>query len=402
MAGDPPLGVLSTITALGETQLPSPRPAATGERAATGARYSVVAELGRGGMGIVDHVWDGDLMRDLAVKRIRAEHRDDPRLVAQFLWEARIGAHLDHPNIVPVHDLGRTADGPYFTMKRAAGRSLAEWLAQLQRGDAPESRFPLARRLRVMHQICQAIAFAHRRGVLHRDLKPANVLLGDDGEVLVTDWGLALPVPGPVGDELRRVMPQGLGELSAGTPLYMSPEQARGEPLDERSDIFTLGVMLYEVAALARPFEASSLSELASAREHAAPRPLRAVKPDAPRSLAAVIECAMAPRAADRYASAGELADDLERVIDGHTPVAEHASAATRFARYYLTRDHALDSMRVMDLDLLVGSGWFLGLASGAGLSWLAGVWWWWIALIAMAVTGYPPMARWVAARRAR
>jgi len=388
------LGVTSTVTALGETQLP-PRPAATGEISgwSSGSRYARVGVLGRGGMGIVDQVWDGDLMRDLAIKRIRPELRDDPGMVAQFLWEARVGAYLDHPNIIPVHDLGTSAEGPYFTMKRASGNSLAHWLDQLRLGEpSAVEQMPLARRLRIMHQICQAIGFAHARGVLHRDLKPANVLIGEHNEVLVTDWGLAIPLPGNAGEELRRVMPSGIDQLSAGTPLYMSPEQERGDPLDQRSDVYTLGIMLYELASLRHP--------RAGLERTAPPRPIQEVWPAVPRSLAAVIEHAMEPDPANRYATIPELIVDLERLFDGQMPLAQNASAAARLVQFYMARDPAMSTLRVSDIDMWIASGWLAGFAMGlTGAFWID-AWWSIVPFVLSIVVAIRPTRRYLEARR--
>ncbi|HTJ42955.1 MAG TPA: serine/threonine-protein kinase [Kofleriaceae bacterium] len=391
----------STVTALGETQLPAPVDGGVRAHATVGDhRYASLGPLGAGGMGVVERVWDGDLMRELAVKRIRRELGHDPRMTAQFLWEARVTAYLDHPNIVPVHDLGAGPDGePYFVMKRAAGEPLDRILERLRADASARDAMPLPRRLRVLQQVAQAIAFAHRRGVLHRDLKPSNVMVGDDGEVLVMDWGLAVPLPGPAGDRLRAVMPSGLEALSAGTPLYMSPEQARGEPLDERSDVFTLGVMLYELASLARPFAGDSAREVTARVAAGRARPLRDAWPEAPSPLVAVIERALRAAPADRYPTVTALASDLERVLDGQTPRAEPISMMRRAARFYMSRDPAFAQLRIMDLDLMVASGSFIGVAACAAWNDLHGLWWMWAVLATIA--GFPPTRRWLRLRRA-
>ncbi len=324
-------------------------------------------------MGTVQRVWDADLMRELAVKRLRPELRGSSQLVDQFLWEARVTAYLDHPNIVPVHDLGVADDGDiYFTMKRAAGTALDKVLELLRAGDDEiAAAMTLPRRLRLFDQMCNAIAFAHARGVLHRDLKPGNVVLGEHGEVLVIDWGLAMPLPGPRGDRLREAMPTGLADLSAGTPLYMSPEQARGEPLDERSDVFTLGIILYELCSLATPFSGPSAPTVLAQIAAGVSRPLAEVWPDAPPSLVAVVERAIAHDPADRYPTVMALAADVERILDGQTPDAESISVARRFARFYVSRDPAMARMRVVDIDVWVAGGMLVGVGAG-GL--LAGV----------------------------
>lgn len=398
-----PIGLASTVAALGETQLAPPGTnAEPTPPTLSSVRFTRTGDLGAGGMGVVEGVWDSDLMRELAIKRVRPELRADARALAMFLWEARVTAYLDHPSIVPVHDLALTAAGdPYFAMKRVVGIPLDEVLGNLRSGaaDAAE-RWTLARRLRLMHQVCTAVAFAHRRGVLHRDLKPANVILGDASEVVVVDWGLAIPLSSDAGERLRAVLPEGLHAVSAGTPLYMSPEQARGESLDERSDIYSLGVMLYEVASLEQPYAAGSVIEILEHVGRGAVRPLQEVWPAAPRPLAAVIECALAPEPSNRYVSAASLAADLERVIDGGSPVAEHAASLRQLARWYVGRDRAISRLRVIDIDMLAASATGLGIAIGVRLAGRIGPWWW-VALALGALLGVVPVVSWLRAKRA-
>jgi serine/threonine protein kinase len=404
----PALGVASTILSLGDTQVATATPApadgaAPAAPTAGGSRYTVLDQLGEGGMGTVQRVWDADLMRELAVKRLRPELRGSAHLVDQFLWEARVTAYLDHPNIVPVHDLGLADDGDiYFTMKRAAGTALDRTLDRLRAGDAEAAAaLPLPRRLRLFDQLCHAIEFAHARGVLHRDLKPGNVVLGEHGEVLVIDWGLATPLPGPRGDRLRAAMPSGLADLSAGTPLYMSPEQARGEPLDERSDVFTLGVILYELTSLATPFTGPSAPTVVAQIASGTPRPLAEVWADAPPSLIAVVERALAHEPAERYPSVATLAADVERILDGQTPDAETVSMARRFARFYVSRDPAMGEMRVVDIDLWAGGAFFLGLGIGLALTGVLATWWAIPTGALGLIMATPPTRRWLRLRAA-
>ena len=358
----------------------------------TGPRYERVGELGEGGMGRVEQARDRDLLRDVAVKLLRPELLGDAAMLDQFLWEARVTAHLDHPNIVPIHDVGRIDENVFFTMKLVRGATLESAL------EGPE--LPMPRRLRVFHQICSAVAFAHARGVLHRDLKPSNVMIGEFNEVIVTDWGLALPLENEAGRAIAELMPASLRAISAGTPAYMSPEQARGDALDERSDVFSLGVMLYEIVALARPFDAESAPALLAKLLRGDARPLREAAPNVSSSIVAVVEKAMATDRDARYASVRALAEDVERLIDRTTPSAEHASALRRAARWYVGRDPKMSRLRVMDVDLLVGGGFCVGIA-GAVLArrwlpmWSVGVW----AVLAL-VAGVPPMVRWLGTRR--
>jgi len=411
--GERRLAVASTIAALGDTLAeggavtltrPAPR---TGEALGHGMdgreRYEVIGTLGEGGMGRVERAWDGDLMRELAVKQLQTGLGGDARLVAQFLWEARVSAHLDHPNIVPVYDIGLTEVGElYFTMKRVRGRSFEEVIEELRTDAAARDRMGLMRRLRVLVQVCNAIQFAHSRGVLHRDLKPANVMLGEHGEVIVMDWGLAMPLEGPEGDALRELLPDEVAKSSSsGTPLYMSPEQARGAPLDERSDVFTPGVIMYERVALRSPYTATAVPHILAQVAVAEHVPLHEAEPAASPSVRAVVARAMASDPADRYPTVAALAEDIELVTDGRTPRAEDAPAVTRLARFYTGRSPVVSQMRFVDWELFVTGGILVGLGGGAALSgFLAG--WWWAPVVAGALLWIPPTLKaWRLARAA-
>jgi tetratricopeptide (TPR) repeat protein len=227
------------------------------------SRYQLIGELARGGMGMIYQGRDLDLGRELAVKVIRDEYRDLPEMVRRFVEEAQIGGQLQHPGIVPVHELGRLPDGRLFiAMKLVRGRTLAALLAMRRGPDDDRMRF-----LSVFEQVCQTMAYAHARGVIHRDLKPSNIMVGSFGEVQVMDWGLAKVLDqGGVADEEKAILAS--NDSSAiwtlrsgseamesragsvlGTPSYMAPEQARGalDTLDERADVFALGSILCEI-----------------------------------------------------------------------------------------------------------------------------------------------------------
>jgi serine/threonine-protein kinase len=262
-------------------------------------RYQVLGEIARGGMGVVLKARDADLGRDLALKVLHERHRDDPGVTRRFVEEAQIGGQLQHPGIVPVHELGALADRrPFFTMKLVKGRTLAALLAERRDHagrasadaalrpveDLPASHDEVPRFLPIFEAVCQTVAYAHARRVIHRDLKPANVMVGHFGEVQVMDWGLAKVLPeGGIADEERaqaaleqetlvqtvRSGPGGSGSDSQagsvlGTPSYMAPEQARGEieRIDERADVFGLAAILCEILTGRPAFVGKSREEI--------------------------------------------------------------------------------------------------------------------------------------------
>ena len=286
-------------------------------------RYTMEAEYARGGMGRILIVHDEHLQREVAMKVLldeesafdTSEQSHMASLLARFVREAQVTGRLEHPAIVPVHELGRRTDGSiYYTMKFVRGRNMADAIKQA--GD-------IKQRLELIPHfldLCNAIAFAHSKGVLHRDIKPTNVLIGSFGETVVIDWGLAKTIE-QVEDTLSGIgKPQRDGDTmygaAIGTPAYMAPEQARGEldKIDERSDIFALGVVLYEILTGTNPFNVISKGQRFR-RE----RPLvdESLEPGKPRELLSISLRAMGELPDERYRSVQELSEDVRRFLSG-------------------------------------------------------------------------------------
>jgi eukaryotic-like serine/threonine-protein kinase len=295
-------------------------------------RYEEHGELGVGGMGDIDLCRDRTTGRLVARKTVTVGLAADAGVRARFASEARVQAQLEHPAIVPVYDCGVDPEGrAFFTMKRVRGQTLEEVLASLARPDADAAeRYGRHRLLTAFVQVCRAIDYAHGRGVVHRDLKPANVMLGPYGEVYVLDWGLAKVGGAPDRGRAAQAF-EGLDVSPAetragdvfGTPAYMSPEQARGDDVDGRADVYALGAILFEILTLTPLHGGGTVKAiLARVKKGVDPRPSRrAPHRDIPPELesACLHACAYAP--SDRTGSAGELADEIEAFLSGDRDV---------------------------------------------------------------------------------
>lgn len=312
------------------------------------ARYRLVRQIGEGGMGVVYEAHDGELDRSVAVKIVRDAIGSDG--AERLLREARIIARLEHPGIIPVHDVGRLDDGRiYYVMKLVRGQRLDERRADMSLGE----------RLAALERVCETVAFAHAHGVIHRDLKPQNIMLGEFGEVLVLDWGVARILrqsppsaatrataeqtgpaasPAPPGDANAETLAAARTRAGAviGTPAFMAPEQARGEieRIDERSDVFALGAILHFLLTGAAP---AALRPAAERRPEAPADRARPSRPSAggstPRALRSICERAMRDEPTERYSDVRSMAEDVARFLRGQRVSAHPETPAERVAR---------------------------------------------------------------------
>jgi tRNA A-37 threonylcarbamoyl transferase component Bud32 len=316
---------------------------------APGTRFRILRFHAKGGLGEVYVASDEELHREVALKQIQDAHADDPDSRSRFVVEAEITGGLEHPGIVPVY-LGHYADGrPYYAMRLIKGESLREALKQFHQAEGP-ARDPGARSLELRQllrrflDVCNAVAYAHGRGVLHRDLKPSNVMLGPYGETLVVDWGLAKVIgrPDEASTELT-LRPSSGSDVQAtragvaiGTLSYMSPEQARGdlEKLGPASDVYSLGATLYHVLAGREPFRGEDAAEVqAQVIVGDFPKP-REVLASVPAALEAICLKAMAREPNERYATPRALADDVEHWLADEPVSAWPEPLAARLRRW--------------------------------------------------------------------
>jgi formylglycine-generating enzyme required for sulfatase activity/serine/threonine protein kinase len=405
---------------------PSPPSAASadllgriGGRAQLAARYSLVDELGRGGMGVVYDVWDVDLRRHVAMKVIRtpgetaaAQQQQpglpplagrhspagaqqppappaspsripiDPESLGRFLEEAQITAQLNHPGIVPIHEIGLDPDGRvYFSMRLVRGATFGQVIERVSRG---EHGWTLLRALSVLIDVCDALAFAHDKGVIHRDLKPGNVMVGRFGETYVMDWGLArvlaladrrdLRLRGADQPPLTSVHTERRDAAASrddsplvtmdgavvGTPAYMPPEQALGqiERIDKRSDVYAAGAMLYHLLARRMPYvepgaRVSPRTVLAMV-QMGPPRPVHKIRDDVPAELQAICEKAMARDPDRRYRDMQALAEDLRAYVE-HRVVQAYETGALAELRKWVERNRALAASLAAAVLLAIG-----------------------------------------------
>ncbi|HLL23129.1 MAG TPA: serine/threonine-protein kinase, partial [Kofleriaceae bacterium] len=324
----PPASAIMATVAGGPTQVTHAPPAVPMAH----ERYHIGHEIARGGMGRVVEATDAVFGRTVALKEALALDVDS---LKRFERETKITARLEHPSIVPVHDAGTMLGGaPYYVMRKISGRPLERLVALAETLDERLALVP--------HMVAasHAIAHAHERGVVHRDIKPSNILVGDLGETIVIDWGLAKMI-GEADDPL--VSPVTIEPLDSiktragivyGTPGFMAPEQLRGKPVNERCDVYALGATLYHLLGRKPPHHAKTADEMMLAAAAAAPAPIRTVVAGVPPELATIVDKCLAYEPADRYQNARALAEDLRRFLAGQLVASHHYSTAERARRF--------------------------------------------------------------------
>ena len=325
-----------------------------GTATSDGLRFRVLRPHARGGLGAVFVALDTELHREVALKQMLDQHADDPVSRQRFLVEAEITGGLEHPGVVPVYGLGTYADGrPFYAMRFIRGDSLKEAIdrfhgdLELQKDHGRRS-LELRRLLGRFVDVCNAIEYAHSRGVLHRDIKPGNVIVGKHGETLVVDWGLAKATgrAEPSAGERTLVPSSASGSAETlpgsalGTPAYMSPEQADGDldRLGPRSDVYSLGATLYCLLAGRAPYAGDDVGSILRAVQRGEYQPPRAIDPTIDPALEAVCRKAMALKPGDRYGSPRALVDDLERWM-ANEPVSAWREPLGRRVRRWARRN---------------------------------------------------------------
>lgn len=348
-------------------------------------RFEVQRFLAQGGIGKVSVALDKELNREVAFKEIRQDRNVDRDSMNRFLIEAEVTGRLEHPGIVPIYSLGSSEKGmPYYAMRFIRGKSLTQAIQEFYEDEKKESD-PSTRQLRFRKllqdfvSVCNTLHFAHERGVIHRDIKPDNIMVGGFGETLVVDWGIAKTGvsrqenPKSIDDELSKFDQSLIPELSSklttqqgdimGTPSYMSPEQIVGwqDRIDPRSDVYSLGATLYAVLTGQNPYKENSFAALSQKVLAGDLRTPRAVKPDVPKALEAIAIKAMAPKPSERYASAKNLAEDIESWL-ADEPVAAFRDPWWARAKRWLKRHPAISSGAIASIALTV-IGLIIGLA---------------------------------------
>jgi len=276
---------------------------------ALGSEFTVGALLGQGGFAAVFRARDNVLNRDVAVKVLDVELAPSTVVAERFMREAQTVARLEHPHIVPIYKVGRREEIFYLIMRCIDGPSLGQLLET-------QKKLPIGDAARIARQVADALAYAHSHEIVHRDIKPDNILLDRSGHVLVTDFGIAKAAQ--AAKEKKSSASLTSEGVVVGTPQYMSPEQAAGDPLDGRSDIYSLGIVLYHMLAGAPPFDGPSSADILAQQLTEQPEPIRRLRPDAPEEMALVLDRMLDKKRANRF----QMASEVSRALVGALPTA--------------------------------------------------------------------------------
>ena len=325
------VGNAATVPGAGLVDDPPPREQRSELPTIDPGHYTILDEIARGGMGRIRAAIDRRLGRQVAIKELL---RTDAAIRTRFEREALITARLQHPSIVSIYEAGRWPNGePFYAMKLVRGRSLKQVIVEAATIDARLALLPH------VLSVADAIAYAHDLRIIHRDLKPSNVLVGMFGETVVLDWGLVKDLDAADTLEWSQPTRDSAGELTqagsiVGTPNYMPPEQAAGDPVDERADVYALGAMLYHVLAGEPPYRGRTSAEVLTKLDSGPPHPLRVIAPGTPPDLLAIVARAMARDRDRRYPSARELAEELRRFTTGQLVASHRYTRRELFARW--------------------------------------------------------------------
>ncbi len=293
--------------------------------------YEILSPIGAGGMGEVYRAKDTTLGREIAIKILPADVASSPERLQRFEREAKTVATLNHPNIVTIHGIHKENDHRFIAMELVKGETLAHMIAP--------GGMPLAKIFDIAIPLSDALAAAHDKGIVHRDLKPANVMVTKEGRVKVLDFGLAKLTAGGKGgsspDDVTLTAPLTGRGMVMGTVPYMSPEQLQGEPVDHRTDLFSLGIMLYEMATGQRPFKGKNSAAITSSILRDTPRPLHELNSVLPRHLGRIIEHCLEKDAEQRFQSAKDIRNELRALrkeMDSGSEFSESVSAPATLA----------------------------------------------------------------------